>query len=79
MTVETAERARDILAEIRRLKNMIEQLEACDIVTIRGCRKLETHFEVECSKSNSRGMIVKHIINGLERDIQELEEELGSL
>ena len=79
MTVETAKRACDILSEIKRLKNMIEQLKACDIVTIRGCRKLETHFEIECSKSNSRGIIINHIINGLKHDIQELEEELGSL
>lgn len=79
MTVETAERARDILNEIRRLKNMIEQLRACDTVIIRGCQKFETHFEADCSKSNSLGMIVKHIIDGLENDIRELEAELESL
>lgn len=79
MTVETAERARNILSEIRRIRSLIDRIRASDMINISGYSKLENVFEIECTKANSYGAVVKHIIDGLEDDIQELEKELARL
>lgn len=79
MTLETAKRARDILDKIRSIRNLIDRIRTSDMINISGYNKLENVFEIGCTKTNSYGAVVKHIIDGLEDDIQELEKELARL
>lgn len=80
MTRETAERVVQIYRNIETLKDIYKKLSDAHYVEIHASNESGIHtLCVECEKGKKNDKIVLHIINGIEKDIKNLEEELKTL
>lgn len=80
MTVETAVRARDILAEIKLLTDRREQIEQADLVYIETFINNGSSMTLHCSKEKgTEQQYVKYLLDGIDTNIALLQHELKYL
>lgn len=80
MTVETAERARDILAEISLLTTRREQIEKSESVFIQPVFESGGSLTLRCSRDDEDNCrYIKYLLNGIDSDLARLQQELNRL
>lgn len=79
MTRETAERAAQILREIEYLNGLYNDFFKADTVAIKARYDSEWKLDIECQKGGRNDELVKFIIDGIDRKIRDLQEELNRL
>lgn len=79
MTMETAERARDILAEIKRLNDIRENLDGANLISIDTFYSGNRSMNLNCEKGAESGRYVKYLLDGIDCDIANLRHELKRL
>lgn len=79
MTMEAAERAAQILREIEYLNGLYDDFFKADTVAIKACYVGEWKLDIECQKGGKNNELVKFIIDGIDKKIRSLQEELDRL
>lgn len=80
MTVETAERARDILEEIRALTRRRKEFEESESIFIQPVFENGGTVTIRCSKSdNDNYRYIKYLLDGIDSDLAHLQQELKRL
>lgn len=80
MTIETAEQARDILAEISLLTTRRKQIEKSKSVFIQPVFESGESLTLRCSKDDEDNYrYIKYLLNGIDSDLDHLHQELKRL
>ena len=79
MTVKTAERARDILAEINALTDRRDSIEKAKCVFIEPVFESGGTINIHCSKTNDDYRYINYLLNGIDSDLANLQQELKRL
>lgn len=80
MDMQTAVQARNILNQIEYLKDIYEKIKNSDSSFMHfTCSKPSSMLTIECKKGEKNGEYVRYVLDGIARNIQDLEEGLKDL
>lgn len=79
MTLEKAERAKDILDSLKVLRDVKNKFAKAEKVLIQSYDKHGIFMAFTCYPENEEGKYIKYILAGIDSDIDKLEKDLARL
>ena len=79
MTLEKAERAKEILDSLKVLRDVKNKFVKAEKVLIQSYDKHDIFMTFNCFPENEEGKYIKYILEGIDSDIDKLEKDLARL